>query len=83
MHFRVVLIGVLVAAAVFQLWVSYRLLRSPMYEAGQKTFQLLAIWLTPLLGAIVVHSMMATEGRPAYKPEKGYVEPSGGDGDLM
>jgi cytochrome bd-type quinol oxidase subunit 1 len=70
-----VILGVGVLIAAFQLWVSVQLIRASHYESLQKWLQLLLIWLVPLLGAIVVQSMMRTEGRAPYKPEKGYTEP--------
>ena len=71
-----VILGIAVLIAAFQLWVSVQLFRASHYEPLQKWLQLLLIWLIPLLGAIVVQSMMRSEGRPPYVPEKGYTTPN-------
>ena len=53
-------IGVLVA--VWQFWVSMKLLRAPQYEPRQKWLQFALIWLLPILGAAVIHAMLRSEG---------------------
>jgi len=61
--------------ALYQVWVSVQLLRSTLYEPKQKGLQLLLVWLIPIIGAVIVHSLMRSEGKPPYTPEKGYTEP--------
>ena len=70
-----VFIFLAVALAAYQLWVSIRLFRAPQYEKRQQWFQLAFIWLIPAVGAIAVHSMLWSDGRPPYKPVVGYTEP--------
>jgi len=70
-----IIIGAVVVICAYQLWVSAQLLRSSLYEPTHKWFQLGLIWLVPIVGAVVVQSMMRSEGKPRYKPEKGYTEP--------
>jgi hypothetical protein len=70
-----VVISTVAVICAYQLWVSIQLLRSSMYEPTQKWFQLALIWLVPMVGAVVVQSMMQSDGKPRYKPEKGYTEP--------
>lgn len=43
----------LLAAVAFQLWVSYRVVRSKSFEREQKSAQLGFIWMLPALGAII------------------------------
>ena len=74
------ILAIIVVVTAVQLRVTWRLLRSSMYEWPQKRLQLALIWLVPVLGAIVVHTMMRVEGQPPYKPEKGYTDPGAGDG---
>jgi len=69
------IIGVAIVAAAYQLWVSVELLRSSIYVPIQKTLQLILVWLVPVVGAFIVQSMMRSEGKAPYKPEKGYTEP--------
>ena len=61
--------------ATYQLWVSVLVMRASIYERGQKWLQVIGIWLIPVVGAIVAHSMLRTEGRPPYKPEREWTEP--------
>lgn len=69
------LLGFAVAVAAYQIWVSVQLFRASQYELRQKWLQLGLIWLIPVFGAIVVQSVLWSEGRPPYKPEPGYTEP--------
>jgi tellurite resistance protein TehA-like permease len=64
-----------IAAVLFQVWVSVQLLRSTLYEPSQKRLQMLVVWLIPVIGAVIVQSMMRSDGKPPYRPEKGYTEP--------
>jgi hypothetical protein len=61
--------------ASLQLWVSIHVARSSLYERRQKQLQIALIWPLPVIGAVIVCSMMKTDGRSPYKPEKGYTEP--------
>lgn len=70
-----VLIAIGLTIAAYNAWVSVRLIRSLEYDTSQKRRQLLLIWIVPALGAIVVHSFIWADGRPPFKPEKGYTEP--------
>jgi hypothetical protein len=71
-----ILFGIGLVLAVYQLWVSLKLFRAPQYEPRQKWLQLALIWLIPAIGAVVVHSMLRSEGHPPYVPEKGYTPPN-------
>jgi len=68
-------IGAVVVIALYQIWVTFQIIRSAIYEPPQKWLQVALIWLIPLIGAVVAHSMLRSEGKPPYKPEKGYTEP--------
>ena len=70
-----IVIGAVAVIGAYQIWVSTELFRSSMYERTQKWLQLALIWLVPIVGAVVVQSMMKSDGKPRYKPEKGYTEP--------
>jgi hypothetical protein len=54
----------LVAAVVFQGWVTVRLWRIDWYERAEKVAQSKFIWLLPILGAVMVYSMIADEDDP-------------------
>jgi hypothetical protein len=57
---RIVLaIGVL-AVAVYQVFVTVRLVRFHGYSPGQKVVQSIFVWLIPILGAYVVHLVIRT-----------------------
>jgi hypothetical protein len=53
----------LLIALGFQAWVTYRVFRSRVFERGQKLNQAKLIWLLPVLGAIMVFSVLAQEER--------------------
>lgn len=59
----------------YQLWVSILVTRAEMYEPRQKLLQVAGIWLVPIIGAVIVHSMLWTEGKPPHTPEKEWTEP--------
>ena len=43
----------LAVVVAFQLWVSYRIWRTDVYEHDQKKAQLTFIWMLPALGAVI------------------------------
>jgi len=51
----------LVAALVFQIWVTLRLRRSTIYDRSQKNAQAKLIWLLPVVGAAIVFSVLVSE----------------------
>lgn len=53
----------LVLALAFQGWVTYRVWRSRVFERAQKLNQAKLIWLLPVLGAIMVFSVLSQEER--------------------
>ncbi|HEY5955032.1 MAG TPA: hypothetical protein VIV60_00715 [Polyangiaceae bacterium] len=54
----------LVIAVAFQGWVTYRLWRVDWYERAEKVAQSKFIWLLPILGAVMVYSMISDEDDP-------------------
>ena len=63
--------GLILAIAIviltIQARVSWRLMRSPMYERRQRWLQLGLIWAVPILGAVIVHMVMRVEAQPASR----------------
>jgi hypothetical protein len=59
---------VLAAAAGFQGWVTFRVWRSRVFEKPQKLAQSKLIWLLPVLGAVMVFSVLSTEEREHGPP---------------
>jgi hypothetical protein len=64
------------ALLAYQLYVTVRLLRFDGYTRTQKLLQLLVVWLLPLVGAMIVHSVIAfTLHRPRadtqFTPDRG------------
>ena len=53
----------LLIALGFQGWVTYRVWRSRVFERSQKLNQAKLIWLLPVLGAIMVFSVLSQEER--------------------
>lgn len=53
----------LLVALCFQGWVTYRVWRTRVFEKSQKLNQAKLIWLLPVLGAIMVFSVLHQEER--------------------
>jgi len=56
-----VVIFCLVVALVFQVWVTVRLRRTPLFDSPQKNAQTKLIWLVPVIGAAIVFSVLVGE----------------------
>ena len=50
-----------VALLVFQVWVSWRVWGTDLYLKAEKSAQFKLIWLVPLLGAVIVYSVLSEE----------------------
>jgi len=72
---RMLLLFLTLVMVTYQAWVSLLVFRSSAYDRRQKTLQFLGIWLLPLLGSVVAHLVLRTDGVPRYKPEPGWTEP--------
>ncbi len=64
---------VLIGLLVFQVWVTARVWRSPLYERSQKWAQSKLIWLLPVLGAVFAFSVLSDEERA----DRDYRKPPG------
>jgi len=60
---RAVVIGaiLILAAVLFQVFVTVRVFRSRLYETSQKSAQAKLIWLLPVLGAVIAFSVLTSE----------------------
>lgn len=47
----------------FQGWVTWRVWTSPIFVRSEKSAQTKLIWLLPLLGSIMVYSVLADEAK--------------------
>jgi prolipoprotein diacylglyceryltransferase len=54
-------IVLVVAALLFQIWVTLRLRRTAIYDRSQKNAQAKLIWLVPVVGAAIVFSVLVSE----------------------
>lgn len=45
----------------FQVWVTVRLRRTPIFDGSQKRAQTKLIWLLPVVGAAIVFSVLVSE----------------------
>lgn len=61
----------LLAALVFQVWVTLRLRRTQIFDASQKLAQTKLIWLVPVLGAAIVFSVLVGEEQHENKDDQG------------
>jgi len=50
-----------IALVAFQCWVSWRVWRTDIYVKSEKSAQFKLIWLVPLLGAVIVYSVLSEE----------------------
>lgn len=62
------LIFILLSLAAANLVVTARLVRSPSFTAGQKTFQAMIVWLLPVLGFAWIGYMLREEAVVPPKP---------------
>jgi hypothetical protein len=60
-----------VAAFLFQVWVTVRLRRTPIYDGSQKNAQTKLIWLLPVVGAAIVFSVLVSEEAYERKDQSG------------
>ncbi len=69
------LLALFTTLALYQAYVSVRLIRSTDYEPNQKLAQLLLVWLIPLLGATAVHWFLShgTSHSPPDKPDRNHI----------
>lgn len=51
----------LVSILAFQIWVTVRLRRTPIFDSPQKNAQTKLIWLVPLIGAAIVFAVLVGE----------------------
>ena len=57
-----------VALLAFQVWVSWRVWRTDLYLKTEKSAQFKLIWLVPLLGAVIVYSVLSEEDQRQGPP---------------
>ncbi len=68
-----VLAAVLIAVALYQLYVTVRVFMSNSYSTAQKFAQLALIWLLPFLGAVVCHAFLGADEHSSEKHEDGFI----------
>jgi hypothetical protein len=64
-------ICLLVAALIFQVWVTLRVRRATIYDRSQKLAQSKLIWLIPVVGAAIVFSVLVSEEAYERKDQGG------------
>jgi hypothetical protein len=52
---------VVTCIAAFQVWLTVRVFRSNMFERKQKVMQAQLIWLIPIIGSVLVFSVLQEE----------------------
>lgn len=70
MNWHEFLKDVLIAHGLLNCAVSWLIARNGGLSSGQKFGQLLAVWLVPIFGSLLVGTFLWTQGRPA--PATGY-----------
>jgi hypothetical protein len=61
----------LLGALAFQVWLTVRVWRNRFYERGEKLLQSKLIWLLPVIGAVLVYSLMPEEEEPRRPDSNG------------
>ncbi len=64
-------IALVFAALAFQIWVTWRLRRSTIYDRSEKNAQSKLIWLLPVVGAAIVFSVLISEEQYERKDNGG------------
>lgn len=85
----VLLAVIAIPVGAYQLYVSWRVYQSECYTGNQRALQLIIIWLLPVIGATVCHSILSetnstyTEtGRSEHdNSDAGHDSSGSGDGD--
>lgn len=67
--FEVFICLVLVGGLGFQIWLTTRVWKSPLFDRSQKLMQSKLIWLLPILGSMLVFSVLS-EDDPLDKGKK-------------
>lgn len=63
--YGLLLLGIVAA----QIWLTVRVWRSHSYERSQKILQSKLIWLVPIVGAVLVFSLMPDEDDSLRRPK--------------
>jgi hypothetical protein len=62
--FEIVVGSGLLAIVAFQVWLTWRVFQSNLFERKQKIWQAQLIWLLPVIGAGLVFSVLRDEEKP-------------------
>lgn len=54
-------LGLVVATVLFQIWVTLRVRKTPIFDGSQKSAQTKLIWFVPVIGAAVVFAVLQSE----------------------
>jgi hypothetical protein len=54
-------LGLVGAAVLFQIWVTWRVRKTPIFDGSQKSAQTKLIWFVPVIGAAVVFAVLQSE----------------------
>ena len=73
------LLVVLGALLLYQLFVSARVMLSQGYSRSQKIMQLLLIWLVPLLGAAMCQVVLSADRKPSVPRDPAFTPDGGGN----
>lgn len=61
--FEILVAAVVLAAFLFQGWLTHRVFQSKLYERKQKIAQAQLIWLLPIIGAGLVFSVLQDDAK--------------------
>ncbi len=68
-----IIVAILLFVAAYQIWISVRLVNAVEYSRTQKLYQLVIIWLIPVLGAVVVHFVLFSTAHSTPSVDRAFI----------
>jgi len=64
-----IILTILIITIIYNIYVSYKLIKIDDYSYQQKILQGFIIWCIPIIGAIFIHQFMTTSNKKHYPPK--------------
>lgn len=74
-----IVVPVVIVLLAYQAYVTLRVTRNVTCTFAQKWFQVCLIWLLPIVGAAIVHSVLAMDRETRSVPDKDFIPQSPND----
>jgi hypothetical protein len=80
-NFWILLAIIFISVVVYQAYVSRRIMHAPYYTNQQRLWQIMIIWVLPLIGAALCHLMLnEMEPTPMIQAQSNCEDSAGGNG---